>query len=88
VQLPPQPAEAAPAAVTAKPNGTKAVKPAAVDMPTETAITRQAKKARTNDPADDGKPKTVSVQKTLGRNDPCWCGSGKKWKKCHYPQLG
>lgn len=19
----------------------------------------------------------------LGRNDPCWCGSGKKWKKCH-----
>lgn len=24
----------------------------------------------------------------LGRNDPCWCGSGKKWKKCHYPNLG
>ncbi len=24
---------------------------------------------------------------TLGRNDPCWCGSGKKWKKCHYPEL-
>lgn len=24
----------------------------------------------------------------LGRNDPCWCGSGKKWKKCHYPQVG
>ncbi len=23
----------------------------------------------------------------LGRNDPCFCGSGKKWKKCHYPQL-
>lgn len=20
------------------------------------------------------------------RNDPCWCGSGQKWKKCHYPQ--
>ncbi len=19
----------------------------------------------------------------LGRNDSCWCGSGKKWKKCH-----
>ncbi len=19
----------------------------------------------------------------LGRNDPCWCGSGKKYKKCH-----
>lgn len=21
--------------------------------------------------------------KKLGRNDPCWCGSGKKFKKCH-----
>ncbi len=25
---------------------------------------------------------------SLGRNDPCWCGSGKKWKKCHYPKVG
>jgi methionyl aminopeptidase len=23
----------------------------------------------------------------IGRNDPCWCGSGKKWKKCHAPEL-
>lgn len=23
----------------------------------------------------------------LGRNDPCPCGSGKKWKKCHYPNI-
>ena len=23
------------------------------------------------------------VKKKIGRNDPCWCGSGKKWKKCH-----
>jgi methionyl aminopeptidase len=21
------------------------------------------------------------------RNDPCWCGSGKKFKKCHYPVM-
>ncbi|MDQ3066431.1 MAG: SEC-C metal-binding domain-containing protein, partial [Actinomycetota bacterium] len=21
--------------------------------------------------------------KDVGRNDPCWCGSGKKFKKCH-----
>jgi preprotein translocase subunit SecA len=20
---------------------------------------------------------------TIGRNDPCFCGSGKKYKKCH-----
>jgi preprotein translocase subunit SecA len=25
----------------------------------------------------------VLKQKTPGRNDPCWCGSGKKYKKCH-----
>lgn len=21
----------------------------------------------------------------IGRNDECWCGSGRKWKKCHFP---
>ncbi len=26
-------------------------------------------------------PKVSSTK--LGRNDPCWCGSGKKYKKCH-----
>ncbi|MCC7230934.1 MAG: SEC-C domain-containing protein, partial [Fimbriimonadaceae bacterium] len=25
--------------------------------------------------------------KRVGRNDPCPCGSGKKFKSCHYPQL-
>jgi methionyl aminopeptidase len=23
----------------------------------------------------------------ISRNDPCWCGSGQKWKKCHFPNL-
>ncbi len=23
----------------------------------------------------------------IQRNDPCWCHSGKKWKKCHWPHL-
>jgi len=23
----------------------------------------------------------------ISRNDPCWCGSGKKWKLCHFPNL-
>jgi preprotein translocase subunit SecA len=27
--------------------------------------------------------RTVSEQEKVGRNDPCWCGSGKKFKKCH-----
>jgi preprotein translocase subunit SecA len=29
-----------------------------------------------------GKPQTVVKEKKVGRNDPCICGSGKKYKKC------
>ncbi|HIG53357.1 MAG TPA: hypothetical protein EYG11_12075 [Candidatus Latescibacteria bacterium] len=25
----------------------------------------------------------VRIEVKPGRNDPCWCGSGKKYKKCH-----
>jgi preprotein translocase subunit SecA len=33
---------------------------------------------------DAGKPRTVvSDHPKVGRNDPCPCGSGKKYKKCH-----
>ena len=32
--------------------------------------------------ARGAKPKTDEGPK-LGRNDPCWCGSGKKYKRCH-----
>jgi preprotein translocase subunit SecA len=27
--------------------------------------------------------RVTSDHEKLGRNDPCWCGSGKKFKKCH-----
>jgi preprotein translocase subunit SecA len=27
--------------------------------------------------------RVVSDEQRVGRNDPCWCGSGKKFKKCH-----
>jgi preprotein translocase subunit SecA len=33
-----------------------------------------------------GSQQAVVVQK-IGRNDLCWCGSGKKFKKCHYPEM-
>ncbi len=29
------------------------------------------------------KPKVNTELETIGRNDPCYCGSGKKYKKCH-----
>ncbi len=27
-------------------------------------------------------PETVVIEKKVGRNDPCTCGSGKKYKQC------
>jgi hypothetical protein len=33
---------------------------------------------------DDAPVRTVKRDEPkVGRNDPCWCGSGKKFKKCH-----
>ncbi|MCG6956312.1 MAG: preprotein translocase subunit SecA [Gemmatimonadetes bacterium] len=39
----------------------------------------------TTNRGEDGerKQQPVHVKKEPGRNDPCWCGSGKKYKKCH-----
>jgi preprotein translocase subunit SecA len=27
--------------------------------------------------------RVVDAERQVGRNDPCWCGSGKKFKRCH-----
>lgn len=29
------------------------------------------------------KPEEKPTLPAIGRNDVCWCGSGKKYKKCH-----
>ncbi|NLI69956.1 MAG: hypothetical protein GX364_03690 [Firmicutes bacterium] len=31
---------------------------------------------------EEGKPQPIKVGKKVGRNEPCPCGSGKKYKKC------
>ncbi|MGH2347874.1 MAG: preprotein translocase subunit SecA, partial [bacterium] len=42
-----------------------------------------------NGPGGAGRPVRTPVAagtpdaRKIGRNDPCWCGSGKKYKKCH-----
>ena len=56
----------------------------AIQQQQQTTISKSAKEnihsqPTTHNPQQKGK---------LGRNDPCWCGSGKKWKRCHYPQAG
>jgi preprotein translocase subunit SecA len=36
-----------------------------------------------HDPSDSIKQEPVRVGPKVGRNDPCPCGSGKKFKACH-----
>lgn len=55
----------------------------------EDAVAKKPK-AKRQKAVESSKQQVASGQeqespKKLGRNDPCWCGSGKKWKKCHYP---
>jgi preprotein translocase subunit SecA len=38
-------------------------------------------------PKPHAAPRTPTGEK-IGRNDPCFCGSGKKYKKCHYLKEG
>ena len=43
-----------------------------------------AKNKSTNDSDDTRKGRTIKKKdKKIGRNDPCPCGSGKKYKQCH-----
>ncbi|AXH98481.1 preprotein translocase subunit SecA [Sporosarcina sp. PTS2304] len=43
-------------------------------------------KGQANNPKEDGEPvrkKPIRRSVNIGRNDPCPCGSGKKYKNCH-----
>ena len=40
-------------------------------------------KAATSRDTRDQKREPVHVEREPGRNDPCPCGSGKKYKNCH-----
>ncbi len=37
----------------------------------------------TNQTSPSGSPQTIQPSPKVGRNDPCPCGSGKKFKRCH-----
>lgn len=39
--------------------------------------------AEASEPEQPAPVETRHVEEEPGRNDPCWCGSGKKYKKCH-----
>ena len=46
---------------------------------------RHRRRGRGGNGATRDNPETVvkADRDKIGRNDPCWCGSGKKYKKCH-----
>ena len=45
---------------------------------------RRAMESATARPRDENPATVVKADREkIGRNDPCWCGSGKKYKKCH-----
>ena len=48
-----------------------------------TPVRRQMQVVRPGLNSGDSKPEPVRVVNKPGRNDPCWCGSGKKYKHCH-----
>lgn len=57
-------------------------------MSVKSKIEKQAELAIKNSgksESRDGKGKTIikNKEEAVGRNEPCYCGSGKKYKKCH-----
>jgi preprotein translocase subunit SecA len=69
-------------AVAAK--GLNAPVPTATDVHAEKAdADKAAKPAQPAEPERVNKPKVNDEWANTGRNEPCPCGSGKKFKKCH-----
>ena len=50
---------------------------------TATDTQRAMDQAARQSTGEKPKPQPIHVEKKVGRNDPCPCGSGKKYKNCH-----
>jgi len=58
--------------------------PGAAAPPPDPAALRRFDRLRSNRDESSAGPQPVrNTDKKVGRNDPCPCGSGKKYKKCH-----
>lgn len=53
------------------------------NIKTENNVPKQTLVTSHTELSELGGPKDKDQKKNIGRNDPCWCGSGKKFKKCH-----
>jgi preprotein translocase subunit SecA len=57
---------------------------AATGLPSGAAASRPMRLQRGDETVGSAGPRDGSAEAArLGRNDPCWCGSGKKFKRCH-----
>jgi preprotein translocase subunit SecA len=64
--------------------GTTSIRDAAVAELEAGEIDNEAARAAAMEASvPDAPQQPVRVEKTPGRNEPCWCGSGKKYKLCH-----
>lgn len=52
-------------------------------IPGTEEIRHERANLQTNQADAPQKPQPIHVEKKIGRNDPCPCGSGKKYKNCH-----
>ncbi len=49
-------------------------------------VRRQMQAVKPSANGGNEKPEPARASNKPGRNEPCWCGSGKKYKHCHYKQ--
>nr|MDQ3587826.1 SEC-C metal-binding domain-containing protein [Actinomycetota bacterium] len=52
-------------------------------VPAEIADAAEYAVDATAEPPPQVETRRLDDEERIGRNDPCWCGSGKKFKKCH-----
>ncbi len=64
-------------------SGGGAAQPSALAMAAAGSPEAEALAAEAANPATHVEQRRVDEDEQIGRNDPCWCGSGKKYKKCH-----
>jgi preprotein translocase subunit SecA len=76
--------ESAQSAFQAMPSNTSGGGVAVADD--EISAQAPAQAARAQAAQGGGAPKKATFEPRAGRNDPCPCGSGKKYKKCHLAQ--
>ena len=88
---PPQPSPRRPSPASSSSTGRGNVTYSGGGMSQPSALAMAAASAGAAEGYGDDEPslpppveqRRVDPDDQLGRNDPCWCGSGKKYKKCH-----